>query len=71
MVEKEYDSIGIRYDKDMQKFKYSGFFAKVIRLLGYKRKADEFRRVPGMVGHQTVSLGSDTGIRYFCVRRLP
>ena len=60
MVKKEYDSIGIRYDKDTQKFKYSGFFAKVIRLLGYKRKTDEFRRVPGMVRHQTVSLGSQT-----------
>ena len=60
MVKKEYDSIGIRYDKDTQKFKYSGFFAKVIRLLGYKRKTDEFRRVLGMVRHQTVSLGSQT-----------
>ena len=60
MVEKECNSIGIRFDKDTQKFKYSGFFAKVIRLLGYKRKADEFRRVPGMVRHQTAFLGSQT-----------
>ena len=60
MVEKECNSIGIRFDKDTQKFKYSGFFAKVIRLLGYKRKTDEFRIVPGMVRHQTVSLGFQT-----------
>lgn len=60
MVKKEYDSIGIRFDKDTQKLKYSGFFAKVIRLLGYKRKTDEFRRAPEMVRHQTVSFGSQT-----------